>query len=102
MRGDQEPHLTLEQHRLVKRSAQLRRTLAGQAGGLQAPLVLADTGWAAAKWLRRNPYALIGPVMLLAALRPARALRWTGRLWWGWRMFRRTGRWLVAAELLRR
>ena len=90
-------HLTLQQHRLVLRSAHLRRTLAGQAAELQAPLALIDTGWAVARWLRQNPYAVMGPVVLLAALRPLRALRWTGRVLRGWRLFRRGARWLAAS-----
>lgn len=94
--------LTLRQHHLLLRSAQLRGTLASQVAQLQAPLALVDTGWAVARWLRQNPYAVIGPALLLAALRPARALRWAGRLWWGWRAFRQTGRWLAFTKPLRR
>ncbi|MDR3454073.1 MAG: YqjK-like family protein [Rhodoferax sp.] len=102
MSSDRDQELALRRQRLVMRSAQLRLRLAGQAEVLRAPLALADTAGAAVQWLRRHPYALIGPVMLLAALRPARALRWAGRLWWGWRTFRQTGRWLASTKILRR
>jgi hypothetical protein len=102
MSSDRDVQLALRRQRLVMRSAQLRLTLAGQAEVLRAPLALADTARAGVQWLRQHPYALIGPVMLLAALRPARALRWAGRLWWGWRTFRQTGRWLAAIQTQRR
>ncbi|HXE22248.1 MAG TPA: YqjK-like family protein [Rhodoferax sp.] len=102
MPGGRTTHLTLEQHRLVLRSAHLRRTLAGQAAELQAPLALVDIGWAAVRWLRQNPYAVMGPVVLLAALRPVRTLRWTGRVLRGWRIFRRGARWLASTARSRR
>ena len=102
MASDRDQELALRRQRLVLRSAQLRLTLAMQAEVLHAPLALADSAWGGLQWLRRNPHALIAPVLLLAALRPARALRWAGRLWWGWRTFRQTGRWLAAMQTRRR
>lgn len=102
MPSDRQPQLTLQQQRLLMRSAHLRRTLASQVGELRAPFALADTGWATAQWLHRNPYTVIVPVALLVVLRPARALRWGARLWWGWRTFRRAGRWMASTQKLRR
>ncbi|TBR76258.1 MAG: hypothetical protein EPN64_08680 [Burkholderiaceae bacterium] len=96
MPGGRNTDLTLQQRRLVLRSAHLRRTLAGQAAELRAPLALIDTGWAVGRWLRQNPYAVMGPVVLLAALRPIRTLRWMGCVLRGWRMFRRGARWLAS------
>lgn len=101
MAGDRDQELALKRQRLEMRSAQLRLALATQAQALRAPLALADTARDGLQWLRRHPYAVIGPVLLLAALRPARALRWTGRLWWGWRTFRQAGRWLAAVQAWR-
>jgi hypothetical protein len=100
--SDRDQEFALKRQRLEMRSAQLRLTLATQAQVLRAPLALVDTARDGLQWLRRNPYLVIGPVMLLAALRPARALRWAGRLWLGWRTFRHTGRWLAALQARRR
>lgn len=102
MPSDRQLELALQQQRLAMRSAHLRRTLAGQVGELRTPLAVVDTGWAAARWLRRNPHAVVVPVALLAVLRPARAWRWGGRVWWGWRVFRRAGRWLASTQRHRR
>ncbi len=102
MASGRDQELALRRQRLVMRSAQLRLALATQAEMLHAPLSLADTAWGGLQWVRRNPYAVIGPLMLLAALRPARALRWARRLWWGWRAFRQSGRWLAAMQTRRR
>lgn len=102
MASDRDQELALRRQSLVVRSGQLRLTLAAQAEVLRAPLALVDTARDGLEWLRRNPYAVVGPVMLLAALRPARALRWAGRLWWGWRTFRQSGRWLAAMQTRRR
>ena len=102
MSSDHDVQLALRRQRLMMRSAHLRRRLAGQAEVLRAPLALADTARSGVEWLRQHPYALIGPAILLVVLRPARALRWVGRLWWGWRTLRQTGRWLEAVQKQRR
>ena len=102
MASDRDPELALRRQRLVMRSAQLRLALATQAEMLHAPLSLADTAWGALQWVRRNPYAGIGPGRLRAAGRPSRALRWAGRLWWGWRTFRKSGRWVAVRKTRRR
>ena len=98
MGSDRDQEFVLKRQRLVMRSAQLRVALATQSEALRAPLALADTACAGVQWLRHNPYALIAPALFVAALRPARALRWARRLWWGWRTLRQGGRWLAAME----
>ena len=101
MSRDRDHHLALRHRRLVIRSAELRLTLASQAEVLRAPLAAADTARAGVQWFRRHPYWVMGSGLLLVALRPSRALRWTSRLWWGWRTFKRTQRWLATTPARR-
>ncbi len=90
--------LALRQQVLLLRSVELRGRLAADAAVLQRPLALADRvheGW---RWLRANPAAPIAAVVVVAALRPRRVLRWGLRLWWGWRTLRRLQRRLQAGR----
>jgi hypothetical protein len=85
------------QHELLLRSSELRTQMTRDTAVLQAPLALADqvrTGWA---WLRAHPEWPLGAVVVLAVLRPRRALRWGSRLWWAWRSWRRVQRLVDAA-----
>jgi len=83
-----------EQLRL--RSAELRVTIARDAQVLGPPLAAADQIHAGLGWLREHPEWPLGGALLLALLRPRRALRWAGRLWWGWRQWQRARRLLRA------
>ena len=87
--------LALKRERLLVRSAVLRGQLAADGQVLVAPLAAADGVRAAARWLRANPEWPLAAVVLLAVLRPGRALRLASRVWWGWRLIQR-GRRLLA------
>ena len=84
--------------RLLLRSARLRQDLAQHAQALQAPMALADRAWALALYLRSHPAWPIGLAGACLLLRPRGALRWTARLWWIWRAWRRARRWLGAGQ----
>ncbi|WHZ11550.1 MAG: hypothetical protein OJF60_001989 [Burkholderiaceae bacterium] len=102
MPSDREQELELRCLRLVARSTELRLTLAQQSQALERPLAWADVARDGARWLRDHPLAWLAPVALMAALRPARVLRWARRLWWGWRAMKQAGRWLRFVRLLQR
>jgi hypothetical protein len=85
----------LRRRRLLRRSAELRGTLAQQAQVLKAPLALADQVRAGVQWLRRHPEWPIAVAVALTVARPKRALRLVGRLWWAWTSLRRVRSWLA-------
>ncbi len=89
-------NLVLRQQRLRIRSAQLRQTLTGQAVALQRPLALIDQVRSGLQWLYRNPQWPLGAVLVLVLVRPRRAMVWGARLWWGWKTFTQTKRWLAS------
>jgi len=94
-------HLALQRRReqLRLRSTELRVAIARDAQALGPPLAVADQGRAVLDWLREHPEWPLGATALLALLRPRRTLRWAGRLWWGWRQWRRVQRLLRAFGL---
>jgi hypothetical protein len=88
--------LALRQQQLLLRSAQLRVSLADQAGVFERPMALADQLRRGLQWLYRHPrWPLVG-LMVLIALRPRRAVVWSTRLWWAWQTYRQTRNWLTA------
>jgi len=93
--------LALRQQRLLVRSAQLRLVLGDQAQVLRRPLALADQAKAGLQWLCRNPQWPLGALVFVVLVRPRRALVWGGRLWWGWKTFKQTQKWLTK-QLLQR
>jgi hypothetical protein len=58
------------------------------ASGLRGPLALADKGFAAARYLRRNPQWIVAAIVLLVVLRPRRALSWVRNGLIAWRAWR--------------
>lgn len=85
--------LLLRQQRLLARSSQLRLTLADQAQVFKSPLALVDQLRNGLQWVYRNPHWPLGAMLVLAVMRPRRALMWGGRMWWGWKMFQRARKW---------
>jgi len=81
--------LALRRERLLLRSRQLRADVSLNVQALRRPLGLADQARAALDWLAHNPQWPAGALLVVAALRPRRALRWAGTLWWGYGLFRR-------------
>ena len=98
MAADRARELQLKRERLRVRSAELRLAVQRESQVLQLPLAVADQVVAGARWLRRNPEWPLGALVVLVVLRPRRALRWAGRAWWGWRLWRKASRlWAVVA-----
>ena len=74
---------------LVAQAAAQRTALAQNAAPWRAPLALADRGVEALRTIRRHPGWLLGAALVLVALRPGRAGRWTRFAWVGWQVGRR-------------
>jgi hypothetical protein len=91
--------VVLRQQRLLARSAQLRLLLSVQTQALRKPLSWADQAMSSMAWLRHNPQWPLGAVLALAVVRPRGAIRWAGRLWWGWQSFKRVRQWLESNSL---
>jgi len=91
--------LVLRQQRLLVRSAQLRLVLSNQAQVLQRPFALADQAQSGLQWLYRNPQWPLGALVLVVLVRPRRAIVWGGRLWWAWKTFKQTQKWLTKQSL---
>jgi hypothetical protein len=87
--ADRYRELELERGRLLARSAQLRAELGAQSTVLRTPLAVVDQVRAGVHWLRRHPEWPLGALAVLVLLRPRRVVRWSARLFWGWRLWRR-------------
>jgi len=79
--------------------AERRATLAGKAAAereelsqtlahWRAPISVVDQGWAALRYLGKNPMLLGGAVAFLVALRPWRLVKWLPPGWLLWRIAR--------------
>lgn len=88
--------LFLRQQRLLMRSSELRLNFINTAQVIKKPLAAADHVQAGLKWLYHNPQWPISALLLLAILRPQRALSWGTRAWWTWKTFKRAKRWIGA------
>lgn len=74
--------------RLLVRAALEREQLSAQLDAWRAPLALLDRGVAAARQVRRHPEWLVAVAVVIALVRPRRALAWARRgfiLWRAWR-----------------
>jgi hypothetical protein len=81
-----------ERAQLLARAAVEREGVLLQLRAWQAPLALADRGVAAARYAHRHPQWLIAAAVVLAILRPRRALAWVRNGLVAWRALR----WLSA------
>jgi len=81
--------LAERRERLVAQAAAQRTALAQNAAPWRAPLALADRGVEALRTIRRHPAWLLGATLLLVAVRPGRAGRWTRFAWVGWQVGRK-------------
>ena len=86
--------LVLHQQRLLIRSSELRLTLAVQAQVFKRPLAVAEQARRGLQWVYRNPQWPLGALLVLAILRPRRALHWGNRFLWAWGTFKRTRNWI--------
>ena len=74
--------------RLVARAAVERERISVQLQAWEAPLALADRSFAAVRYVRRHPQWIVAAVVLLAVLRPRRALTWARNGLIAWRAWR--------------
>ena len=89
----QQQALAARGRQLQARSAALRTQLAADVHLLRPPLALADQvrrGW---HWLKAHPQWVGAGVAVLAVWRPRRLPWLAGRLWAGWRLWRRLHHW---------
>jgi len=84
---------------LRQRSEALRAELGAKMGALQTPLSWVDRGRAGMGWLRRHPEWPVGLIAVLVVVRPRALLRWSGRAFGAWRLWRRLRVWLPVAAL---
>lgn len=89
MLRDQHAEIEARRARLLARSHTLRYRLGHQSQALQRPLAVADQARNGFAWLKAHPEWLVALVAVPVLLRPRRALAWTLKLWWGWRLLRR-------------
>jgi hypothetical protein len=82
-----------ERARLVSRAAVERESVLVQLRAWEAPLALVDRGVAGARHLHRHPQWLIAAAVVLAILRPRRALAWVRNGLVAWRAFRWVSTW---------
>ena len=73
---------------LMARAAVQRERICVQLRAWEAPLALADRGYATARYVRRNPQWIVTAVVLLVVLRPRRALIWARNGLIAWRAWR--------------
>ncbi len=74
--------------RLLARAAVERERFVMQLQAWEAPLALADRGFAAARYVRQNPQWIVAAVVLFVVLRPRRALSWMRNGLIAWRAWR--------------
>jgi len=73
---------------LLARAAVERERISVQLRAWEAPLAVADKAYAAARYVRRHPQWLVGLAVVLAILRPRRALAWARNGLIAWRTWR--------------
>ena len=73
---------------LLARAAVERERISVQLRRWEAPLAFVDSGMAAVRNIRRNPQWLFAAALVLAVLRPRRAIAWARNgliVWRAWR-----------------
>jgi hypothetical protein len=73
---------------LIERAARERADLAQALQSWAQPLGFIDRCLGAARYVLSRPPLVAGAMLLLALLRPRRALRWAQRIWGLWRGYR--------------
>jgi hypothetical protein len=94
--------LQQQRERLRLRSTELRLQLAVGAQVLQGPLAVVDEVRSVAHWARTHPEWPLGILAALLVAKPRRAVSWSAKLWWGWRLWRRARRMLGDLPAARR
>jgi hypothetical protein len=73
---------------LAAKAAVQREELSQALAHWRAPISVVDQGWAALRYLGKNPVLLGGAVAFLVALRPWRMVKWLPPGWLLWRIAR--------------
>jgi len=73
---------------LAAKAAAQREELSQALAHWRAPISVVDQGWAALRYLGKNPMLLGGAVAFLVALRPWRMVKWLPPGWLLWRITR--------------
>jgi YqjK-like protein len=73
---------------LAAKSAAQREELAQTLAHWRTPIIVVDQGWAALRYLGKNPVLLGGAVAVVVALRPWRMVKWLPPGWLLWRIAR--------------
>jgi hypothetical protein len=73
---------------LAEKAKAQREELSQSLAHWRAPLNVVDQGWAALRYLGKNPLLLGGAVAFLVALRPRRMAKWVPPGWLLWRIAR--------------
>ena len=77
-----------QRENLINQAAAQRTALAQNIEPWRLPLARVDQGVAALRTIKRNPVWLVGGVVVLTALRPARVVQWFRGGWLAWQMLR--------------
>jgi len=81
--------LVERRERLIALAAAQRTALAQNIEPWRIPLARVDYGLAALRVIKRHPAWIVGGVVLFAALRPYRVVKWLRRGWVVWQMIPR-------------
>ena len=73
---------------LAAKSAAQREELAQTLAHWRTPIIVVDQGWAALRYLGKNPVLLGGAVAFVVAVRPWRMAKWLPPGWLLWRIAR--------------
>jgi hypothetical protein len=73
--------LAKRRHALIVQAAAQREALQQCIDPWRAPLLLADRGLNAVRYVKSNPMLMMGTMTLISLLRPTRAGKWLHRSW---------------------
>ncbi|MBS4095895.1 MAG: YqjK-like family protein [Sulfuricella sp.] len=80
--------LIRRRERLLMRAEAQRHELGEALRAWRVPLRVIDGGVTVVRTLRTHPLLWIAPLALLIAARPRRVMRWSGKVWTLWRLWR--------------
>lgn len=92
-----------ERAQLLARAAVDRERVSAQLRAWEAPLAVLDRGVAAARYVRQHPQWIVTMAVVLAVLRPRRAVAWARNgliVWRAWRWLSRSLQGYAARRLV--
>ncbi len=90
--------LLQKQQQLKLQNMHLRLQLQEQMQSLHQPLRTIEKIQTSVQWLKQHPEWPVLTVLILVALKPRRAIVWSGRIWWMWRAYRQYQRFRFAVQ----